>query len=64
MVNPRVPVYPYEYEYVNDLLPVGGYGAEYEYWFALLDMGLGRQNPWVLYPLPSGDAIINAAGTK
>jgi hypothetical protein len=27
--NPQVPVYPYRYEYGNDLLPVGRYGAGY-----------------------------------
>jgi hypothetical protein len=41
------------YGYGDDLLPTGGYGVGYGYWFALLDMNLGRQNPWVLYPLTS-----------
>jgi hypothetical protein len=55
MKNSWVPVYPhgYEYGYGDDLLPVGGYGAGYGYWFTLLGTGLGRQNPWVLYPLSS-----------
>jgi hypothetical protein len=37
----------------DDLLLVCGYGAGYGYWFALLGTGLGKQNPWVLYPLTS-----------
>jgi hypothetical protein len=53
MGNPRVPVYPHMYGYGDDLLPVGGYGAGYVYWFVLLGTDLGRQNPWVLYPLTS-----------
>jgi hypothetical protein len=31
MGNPRLPIYPHGYEYGNDLLPVGGYGARYGY---------------------------------
>jgi hypothetical protein len=53
MGNPRVPVYPHGYGYGDDLLPMGGYGAGYMYWFALLGTSLVRQNPWVLYPLTS-----------
>jgi hypothetical protein len=53
MENPRIPVYPHGYVYGDDLLRVGGYGAGYGYWFALLGTGLGRQNPCVLYPLTS-----------
>jgi hypothetical protein len=53
MGNSRVPVYPHGYGYGDDLLPVGGYDARYGYWFTLLGTSLGRQNPWVLYPLTS-----------
>jgi hypothetical protein len=53
MGNSWVPIYPHGYGYGDDLLPVGRYGAGYGYWFALLGTGLGRHNPWTLYPLTS-----------
>jgi hypothetical protein len=46
MQNPRVWVW-------DELLPAGGYGDGYGYIFALMGMGIGWQNPWVLYLLTS-----------
>jgi hypothetical protein len=64
MENPWVPVYPYGYGYGDDLLPMGGYEDGYGYWFALLGTGLGRQNPWVLYPLTSLSAFKTLSSSK
>jgi hypothetical protein len=64
MENPWVPVYPHGYGYGDDLLPMGGYEGGYGYWFALLGTGLGRQNPWVLYPLTSLSAFKTLSSSK